>query len=89
MTQVTAKVEKEVVAKINALLDGVSCINRYDIQCVIKVYGVKKRPEFYYKGKVQGSPSQYSHEFVEWIVKQYNNDNTFFTKARQKAQKVK
>ena len=77
--------QKEIIAAVNTTLDGASSINQYDVQCVIKVYEVRKRPEFYYKSTVQGSPPQYSNEFVEWLVGRYKNDNAFFTKARQKA----
>jgi hypothetical protein len=80
--------QKEVIGKINAVLDGANRINPYDIQCVNKVYDVRKRSEFFYKSTVQGSPSQYSREFVEWLTKQYKNDNAFFTKARQKARSI-
>jgi hypothetical protein len=76
--------QKEIIATVNAALDGANSINQHDIQCIIKIYEVRKRPEFYYKGTVQGSPSQYSDAFVEWLVRQYGNDNAFFTKARQK-----
>lgn len=77
--------QKEVITEIKAQLGGANSVNQYDLQCVIKVYGVRQRPEFYYKGTVQGNPSQYSREFVEWLVKQCKNDDTFFTKARQNA----
>jgi hypothetical protein len=50
--------QKEVITEVSAVLDGAGPINQYDIQCVIKVYDVRKRPEFYYRGAVQGSPSQ-------------------------------
>jgi hypothetical protein len=75
---------KEVVEQINAALSGTEKINPFDIQCVVKIYGVRKRPEFYYHGTVKGSPVQYSQVFVEWLLKQYNNNNAFFTDVRQK-----
>jgi hypothetical protein len=77
--------QKEIIAAVNSALDGASPINPYDVQCVIKVYEVRKRPEFFYKSAVQGSPSQYSQEFADWLLRQYRNDNAFFAKARQKA----
>ncbi len=80
--------QKEVTAQINSALGGACRINQHDFQCVIKTYEVKKRPEFYYKGTVQGSPSQYSREFVEWLLREYGNDNTFFVKARRKATSI-
>jgi len=77
--------QKEVVEQVNAALNGAAKINRYDIQCVVKVHEVRKRPEFYYKGTVKGSPVQYSYAFVEWLLRQYRKDSTFFTQVRQKA----
>lgn len=77
--------QKEIIAAVNAALDGASPINQYDVQCVSKIYEVRKRPEFFYKGTVQGSPSQYSQEFVDWLLRQYRNDDAFFTKSRRKA----
>lgn len=77
--------QKEIIEAVNTALDGANSINQYDVQCVSKVYDVRKRPEFFYKGSVQGSPSQYSQEFMDWILRQDKNDNAFFAKARQKA----
>jgi len=51
----------------------------------VNVYGIKKRPEFYYKGTVKGSPAQYSPAFIAWLLNEYEKDNDFFKKARQKA----
>lgn len=67
---------KEVVADLK--------INRYDIQCVNRAHGVKKRPEYFYQGTVKGSPAQYSQAFVDWLIKQYQKDSDFFVKARAK-----
>ena len=76
--------QKEVIEKVNVALNGIAEINSYDVQCAVKVYEVRKRPEFYYKEAVKGSPSQYSPDFVDWLLKQYSNDSTFFTQVRQK-----
>ena len=62
-------------------------LNQYNIQCVNKAYGVKKRPEFFYQGKVKGSPLQYSQAYVSWLVQQYQNDSEFFNKAITKSKK--
>jgi hypothetical protein len=56
--------------------------NQYDMRCIMEAHGIKKRAEFYYQGSIKGSPAQYSGEFIEWVVKQYENDHDFFTKAR-------
>ena len=75
--------QKEVLQQV--LSEKPDCgVNQFDIQCVCKVHGVKKRPEFFYQGSVKGSPAQYSPAFVAWIVTQYSNDPAFFAKARKK-----
>ncbi len=60
-------------------------INSHDIQCVIKVYGIKDRPDFFYQGKVKNSPRQYSQAFVDWLVKRHGHDEQFFPKTRASA----
>lgn len=79
---------KDVIQQINSSLPNKSSINQYDITCINKVYDIKKRSELYYKGRVQGSPTQYSLLFVEWVLRQYKNDNKFFGKTRQKAKSI-
>ncbi len=64
-------------------------INQYDIQCVNKVYKIKSKPEYFYQGKVPGSPSQYSQAFVDWLIEQYRRDEQFFLKAREKTKAEK
>lgn len=75
----------DVVARVNEALRGQTVINRHDIQCAIAIYNVKKRDDFYYKGKVAGSPVQYSQRFVDWLISQYQRDANFFAKTRQRA----
>jgi Protein of unknown function (DUF3644)/EC042_2821-lke REase len=76
--------QMEVIVQLNAAVAGLK-INPHDIQCVNKVHGIKQRPEFFYHGKVKGSPVQYSPAFVNWVVKQFQQDQQFFQKARAKA----
>jgi hypothetical protein len=80
--------QKEVLEQMNSALSGSHRTSQYDIQCVVNLYNVRKRPEFYYKGTVKGSPGQYSPAFVAWLLREYEKDNDFFTKARIKAKKV-
>jgi len=63
--------------------------SRYDIQCIVQVYGIKKQSRFFYQGTVKNSPGQYSPEFVDWVVERYRCDNDFFTKARERAKSIK
>jgi len=76
--------QKEVIEQMKAKISGLQ-INQYDIQCVSKVYGIKKRPEYFYKGKIKGSPTQYSPAFVDWLSQRYASDTDFFSKAKSKA----
>jgi Protein of unknown function (DUF3644)/EC042_2821-lke REase len=81
--------QKELVVAVNDALGGGALINQFDIQCMDKAHGVKKRPEWYYKGKVAGSPSQYSDGFKDWLVDRFAQDQEFFQKARASASKKK
>lgn len=58
-------------------------VNRYDFQCVLKVFSVKRNAIYYYQGIVQGSPSQYSQEFIDWLIKECRKNPDFFERARQ------
>ena len=60
----------------------------YNIECVVNAYRIKNRPEFYYKGKIPGSPTQYSDHFINWMIKELSKDNEFFAKARQKIKRI-
>jgi hypothetical protein len=80
--------EKELIDEVNAKLGSVASINQYDIRCIVKVYQIKKRPEFHYKGRVLGSPTQYSPRFVDWILHKHDADSQFFVKTRQKARRI-
>jgi hypothetical protein len=83
---------KDVIAKIKgkypALANTKDGVIGYDIGSVVKVNNVKNRPEYYYKGKVTGSPTQYSDSFVDWLFKELDKDNEFFAKTCQKARTI-
>ena len=81
--------ETELLNEVNAKLNGLAVVNSYDIRCLVKVYGIKKRPEFHYKCCVLGSPTQYSRHFVDWIMGQYDKNNQFFVQTRRKARSIK
>lgn len=78
--------QKEVLQKVIAAVPGLT-IKQHDIQCAIKVHGVKKRSEYFYQGRVKGSPGQYSQAFVDWLVQRYQRDGEFFAKAKTKSKK--
>ena len=73
---------KEVIEEVKVL--GID-INQYDIQCIIKAHGVKNRSEYFYQGKIKGSPGQYSQTFIDWLAERYRQDSEFFQKARMEA----
>lgn len=79
--------QKEATEQVNNALGGAIRVPQYEIQGVVNVYGIKKRSEFSYQGTVKGSPAQYSPAFITWLLKEYEKDNEFFQKARQKAKK--
>ncbi len=77
--------QKDAIEQVNTLLPGVQ-INQHDIRCINKIYDVQdKRIDYFYQGKVKGSPGQYSQGFVDWIVEQYRRDDQFFNKTRARA----
>lgn len=77
--------QKELIKETNEALGGKATINRHDVQCVRKAHDIEKRPEFHYQSGVKGSPKQYSHGLVEWMVRRYQQDSEFFEKSRRKA----
>ena len=79
--------QKELLAALTSALDGAATANTHDIQCVNKVHGVRKRAEWFYKGKVAGSPAQYSQAFVDWMVERLKQDPKFFVNARETTKK--
>ena len=78
--------QKELIRKLNSKIEG-QTINQYDIQSINRIYRVKSRPEYFYQGKVKGSPGQYSVAFLEWLVRRHNNDSEFFSSARDRDRK--
>ena len=77
--------QKDVVPAVNKALRGVVSINQHDIQCINRIHKVKKRAEWFYQGKVTGSPAQYSQAFVGWLLERFTQDADFFAKARRAA----
>lgn len=80
--------QKELIVRMNELL-GEAMVNKYDIECVVRAFKIKKRGEFYYQGKVKGSPVQYSEKFIAWMVEQFEKDDMFFKKCRGKVKQGK
>jgi len=77
---------KELVNTLNEKLKGEIEVKSYDIQCVRKIYKIDNKPKYYYKSKF-ASP-QYSDDFVQWIIRQFKKNNSFFNEAKIKCKKV-
>jgi hypothetical protein len=73
--------QKEVLSEVIQKIAPAK-ISAYDLHCVRRVHDIEKRPDFYYKSPVRGSPTQYSHAYVDWLVQEFNRDSDFFNKAR-------
>lgn len=80
--------QKELLVALKDALNELAAVTTYDIQCVNNKHAVKNRAEWFYKGKIEGSPSQYSQAFVDWIVERVKQDSAFFTTTRQASRKL-
>ena len=78
--------QKELIYEINKKLKDRAKVNSYDIQVIRKVYSINEKPELVHKPKF--GTTQYSNDFVQWIVDKYENDSNFFTKTRDEAYKI-
>jgi EC042_2821-lke REase len=75
----------ELLKALNAALAGKVTVTAHDIQCLVVNHDIKKRSEFFYQGRVPGSPGQYSTQLVDWVVQHYERDPEFFTSERRQA----
>lgn len=73
--------QKELITEINAAVGPDDRINQFDVQCLRHRYNVDDDPRYFHKARF-GAP-QYSPEFRDWIVEQYNGDHDFFRKTRE------
>lgn len=78
--------QTEVIAEVNKKLPEKYQINQYDILSARRVYNLDNKEEYCYNSKF-GS-RQYSKEFVNWLVEQFNKDNNFFKKAREEYYRI-
>lgn len=75
--------QKEVVAEINNRLDGRGHVNGFDIQLVRRHFKSEDDPNLVYKPKF--GTFQYSPAFVDWLVKEFERDQSFFTALRARS----
>lgn len=75
--------QKELVVEVQRRLGGRHPFTGYHNQKIRRTYGFDEnsRPEYVYCSKY-GSP-QYSEAYVEWIIRQFEKDPGFFTKATE------
>jgi hypothetical protein len=73
--------QTEVVARVNRRI-GTTVVSGYDIQCVRRAHATDANAEFFHRPRF-GSP-QYSDAFIEWLVDEYQQDATFFEKAKER-----
>ena len=79
--------QKELIEEVNQEL-GNKTVNQYDITCLNVVHKVKANREYFFQGKVKGSPGQYSRAFVDWVIGRYRQDKGFFQQVRAKSKEI-
>jgi hypothetical protein len=74
----------ELLQELNQRLPPGSQVNSHDLKCVRKVHDISEEtyPEFTH-WPMYSSP-QYSDEFVDWLIGEYETDGDFFLDARDK-----
>jgi len=78
--------QKEIIESFNQKTKKQKTINAYDIFCVRRIYNIDNKKIYFFKPK-HGSPL-YSDAFIEWIIKCYKKDHSFFEKTRDKYKKL-
>lgn len=79
--------QKEVVEEVNRRFAGRPKITTHDILCIRRVFEVQKDINLCYTQNF-ASP-RYSEAFVNWIVKQHEEDASFFSKTKNRYDKLK
>jgi hypothetical protein len=74
--------QKEAIEEINRGLAGATTINSFDLQCINRVYEIWNKENFCHCPRY--SSPQYSREYVAWVIRQYQQDNEFFLKTRER-----
>lgn len=72
----------DVIREVNKQLAPDIVINQGHIQDIRQIHRTDNRANFRHKGRIPGAPTQYSQEFVDWIVDNYRKDTSFFDKTR-------
>lgn len=72
----------DLVAEINERLAPEKPITTGNLQDVLFAENVKQRREWFFEGKVRGSPMCYSRRFAAWFVTRYKQDPTWLPECR-------
>ncbi len=72
---------KKTIERINIRLNGIACINTWDMTLLKDKYKIDENPAYYYRPT--SGASQYSEEFIEWVITEFEKDNEFFKKNRK------
>jgi hypothetical protein len=76
--------QTELLQRLNRRLPPGSEVNSHDIKCVRKVHGISEETHPQFTHWPMYSSPQYSDEFVDWLIGQYEGDSNFFLNARDK-----
>jgi hypothetical protein len=71
---------KELLHTLNEKLRGKGNVSSYDIQCLRRLHGLDKNPDFCHKPTF--GTMQYSDSLIEWILKRAAETPTFFADIR-------
>jgi Protein of unknown function (DUF3644)/EC042_2821-lke REase len=72
----------ELAADLNERLTPEKSISTGDLQAVVFAEHVKQNQEWFFQGKVPGSPPCYSRRFADWFVTRYKQDPSWLPKCR-------
>jgi len=75
-------ITKVTVAKINKKLKGKWKITNYDLLMIRYLFNICDNPKYYYHPS--SGASQYSKKFIDWVIKKFNRNNSFFENNRKK-----
>jgi hypothetical protein len=72
----------DIVGELNARLSPERPLTTGDLQAVLIAEHVKQNREWFYQGKVPGSPPCYSRRFADWFVTRFKQDPSWLTRCR-------
>ena len=79
--------QKELIEKVSFALGQNAVFNSYDVQAIWNAHDIGDHPEFFHAPKF-GS-TQYSREYVDWIVNNVKKERRFLREAREKYYEIK